>query len=128
MYSVYKITFEDGFAYVGMTKFPIEDRIRRHIVQPDNAELCCRLTKGYPYTTEILYESIPKEHIAYDIEGTEIRKLEKPINLSRLTPKQKATQPDFKQPATRPETHTQKKKKNFSPREGFFFLFAVSST
>ena len=52
-YIVYKITFEDGFAYVGYTQYTIKDRIRRHLNNPDNAELKRRL-KDSAYQTEIL--------------------------------------------------------------------------
>lgn len=88
MYKIYKISFEDGFAYVGMTKFPVEDRIRRHINNPDNAELSRRLTSEV-YVAEVLYENIPTFEIATQIESDEIFALEKPINISGVNPNAK---------------------------------------
>ena len=82
---VYKITFEDGFAYVGYTQYTIKDRIRRHLNNPDNAELKRRL-KESAYHTEILYDGIPTQDIAYRIEREEILKLQKPINISGVSP------------------------------------------
>ena len=84
-YIVYKITFEDGFAYVGYTQYTIKDRIRRHLNNPDNAELKRRL-KESAYHTEILYEDIPTQDLAYRIERDEILKLQKPINISGVSP------------------------------------------
>ena len=85
MYRVYKISFEDGYAYVGQTQFPVEDRIRRHINNPDNTELSRRLTTE-AYITETLYDNIPTFDIATQIEADEIFALEKPINISGVNP------------------------------------------
>lgn len=85
MYRVYKISFEDGCAYVGQTKYPVEDRIRRHINNPDNVELSRRLTSE-AYVAEILYENILTFEIANQIESDEIFALEKPINISGVNP------------------------------------------
>lgn len=85
MYNVYKISFEDGYAYVGQTKYPVEDRIRRHLNNPDNVELSRRL-ESEAYVAEVLYENIPTFEIATQIESDEIYALEKPINISRVNP------------------------------------------
>lgn len=118
MYSIYKIEFQDGFAYVGMTKYPLQDRIRRHIGSPDNAELKRRLETD-PYTAEVMYTGIPTAEIAYQIEDAEIKQLLKPINISGVSPD--AVKRDFghAQNDTRP-THIKKRKKRnvFPPREG----------
>ena len=83
MYRIYKITFSDGYAYVGMTQHTIEDRIRRHINKPDNAELSRRLTTE-SYVTEVLYANIPNYDTAIQIEYDEIYALDKPINISGI--------------------------------------------
>ena len=85
MYRVYKISFEDGYAYVGHTQFPVEDRIRRHINNPDNTELSRRLTTE-AYVAEVLYDNIPTFEIATQIESDEIFALAKPINISGVNP------------------------------------------
>lgn len=85
MYRIYKITFQDGYAYIGQTKYPVADRIRRHINNPDNVELSRRLTSE-AYITETLYENIPNFQVATQIESDEIFALEKPINISGINP------------------------------------------
>lgn len=85
MYRVYKISFEDGCAYVGQTQYPVEDRIRRHINRPDNQELSHRLITE-AYVAEVLYENIPTFEVASQIESDEIFALEKPINISGVNP------------------------------------------
>lgn len=85
-WNVYKISFEDGFEYVGITRYPVPDRIRRHIQRPVNAELSRRLTQRFPYVYRLLFTEIEDVTEAHRLESQEIRKLEKPINISGVDP------------------------------------------
>ena len=116
MYSIYKISFEDGFAYVGHTKYSVDDRIRRHLNNPDNAELARRL-ESEAYIAEILYDNIPTYDIATKIESDEIFALEKPINISGVNPD--ATFKHFGHKITRNNARKKpKRKRKISPRPG----------
>ena len=118
-YIVYKITFEDGFAYVGYTKYTIEDRIRRHIQKPDNAELAKRLLNQY-YQTEILHENVAKSDV-YEVEMAEIVKLKNPINIKGVKAKIKDFGNASTQETLRNKERKHRKKRNvFLPREGNF--------
>lgn len=96
-WNVYKISFEDGFEYVGITRYSVPDRIRRHIQKPINAELSRRLTIELPYVYTRLHTDIEDVTEAHRLESQEIRKLEKPINISGVDP-EKAV--DFGHPQT----------------------------
>ena len=88
-YKVYKITFEDGFAYVGITKYSVPDRIRRHLQRPVNTEVSRRLRKEVPYVYTVLFDDIKDYSEAYRLESQEIFKLEKPINISGANPEKR---------------------------------------
>ena len=118
MYSVYKISFEDGYAYVGQTKYPLEDRIRRHINNPDNTELSRRLTSE-AYVAEVLYDNIPTFEIANQIESDEIFALEKPINISGVNPDAKVKHFGHKM-TKRNARNKPNRQRNIEPRPGTY--------
>ena len=111
MYIIYKISFVDGFEYVGMTRYTVEDRIRRHIQAPDNAELSDRLSK-MDYSTFILHTDVPASRV-YSLEREEIARLTHPINI-----KGASVYIDWGREIS-PRNISRKRKRNvFPPREG----------
>lgn len=120
-WKVYKIRFEDGFEYVGITKYSVPDRIRRHVQAPINAELSRRIIAEQPYLYTVLHDEIKDVSEAHRLESQEIRELEKPINISGVDP-EKAVH--FGHPQT-PENirrrlrHTSKRTRDvYPPRKG----------
>ena len=124
IWNVYKISFEDGYAYVGMTNQPIADRIHAHLNNPVNAELAKRLT-GDPYTYECLHEvecdPARKEDITevYRLEREEILKLEQPINICGISAEAKAR---IEHRGHKPTDRRKRKRKRnvHPPREGIY--------
>ena len=118
---VYIVTFEDGFQYVGSTKFTLEDRLRRHLwkYSGGNAEIKRRIANE-PYHAEVLHDNL-SQGMAFNLEYAEIAKLKKPINIHGTNGKT----PDF---GNAPCEHTVKtsrgrkrrfrKRKVFPPRQG----------
>lgn len=111
LYSIYKITFEDDFEYVGITIHSVEDRIRRHIQNPDNAELSDRL-QHMDYKTCILHANVLADTV-YALERKEIEKLEKPINI-----KHASVFIDWGREITMRNRRPSKKRNVYPPREG----------
>ena len=80
MYKIYKLTFDDGAEYVGLTKKPkVTQRLHNHKSCPVNFELTRRFKQGENYTLEIISRHRTFE-TAFKREVKEIGKLVKPIN------------------------------------------------
>ena len=98
---IYKITFNDGAAYVGQTIHDLEYRVAHHCNSPSNWELHKRLKRGSKYTVELLCKALPGH--AHVVEAREISKLEKPLNITHANGKSVGQRT--------PKTHTGKMKK-----------------
>ena len=121
MWNVYRVSFQDGFQYVGITKHSdIAERIRRHIVRPVNSELSRRL-KSQPCDIEIVHRNVEPERV-YALERQEIAALEKPINIYGTN----GRTPDFKQPVSKETIHSRNRNRRYRkrnvvpPRKGKF--------
>ena len=122
-YKVYQITFDDGFAYVGITRFSIEDRIRRHKSRPINAELQWRLQR-FSYKYGVLLDNLTLQE-AYRAESRFIKTLEKPINIFGVAPDKKV---HFNRAITAISAKTsvgRKRRRHVDPpREGYYYCSA----
>lgn len=85
MIQVYRVTFDaDGAQYVGMTKREMGERLKYHVLRPDNQELASRLKHGDAYEVEVVSRH-PTMDEAMRAEAALIAELAKPINLTYAT-------------------------------------------
>lgn len=86
MIKIYKITLDDGRAYVGQTKVSVAQRISHHRTQPVNTELKNALDNEIGHTVEIL-SSHRKQVIADFQEMVEINKIPDDKRINKVVKK-----------------------------------------
>ena len=81
-HSVYRIAFDDGTAYVGLTGQGIVERLKNHLGLERSVgtfRICQRYLAGVRFRVECLASDLTRSQ-ARAIEDREIRKLVKPLN------------------------------------------------
>ena len=84
-YSVYRIQFADGAAYVGMTSQPVFRRIARHLNGEGSTEVWRHFAGSLEYRLDVLASGL-SERRAREREAREIRALPSPLN--KMIPRQ----------------------------------------
>ena len=78
-WSVYRIQFSDGAAYVGMTGGPVLDRIARHLDGSGSPAVGQHCVGRLEYRFDVLASGLSEQQ-AREREGREIRALPSPLN------------------------------------------------
>ena len=81
-WSVYRIRFADGAAYVGQTHHRVVWRLAQHLSGDGSPRVLQRRNAGVAYRIDVLASGLLTERVAQRIERAEIAKLAKPLKLS----------------------------------------------